>query len=61
MKKKEDPYCFETINDELNKLFNPGKYKLKEDQLNIAPILWINKVKQITGLGKQEIAAFFML
>jgi hypothetical protein len=31
MKKKADPYCFETINDELNKLFNPGKFKLKEE------------------------------
>ncbi len=32
MKKKADPYCFETINDELNKLFNPGKFKLKEEK-----------------------------
>lgn len=32
MKKKVDPYCFETINDELNKLFNPGKFKLKEEK-----------------------------
>ena len=33
MKKKVDPYCFETINDELNKLFNPGKFKLKEKKI----------------------------
>jgi hypothetical protein len=32
MKKKADPYCFETINDELNKLFNPGKFKLEEEK-----------------------------
>ncbi len=32
MKKKADPYCFKTKNDELNKLFNPGKFKLKEEK-----------------------------
>ena len=34
MKKKVDSYCFETINDELNKLFNSGKFKLKEEKKN---------------------------